>query len=52
MMDLESRMIALRSESKGAGQVRNYPAADLLVCFRIWKSRFSYDAAHLVELSG
>ena len=34
------------SESKGADQLHSYYAADLRLCFRICKSRFSHDEAH------
>ena len=37
----------LYSENKGAGQLRSYCAADLRLCFRICKSRFSHNEAHL-----
>ena len=36
------------SENKGADQLRGYREADLRLCFRICKSRFSHDKAHLV----
>ena len=36
------------SEHKGADQLRGYREADLRLCFRICKSRFSHDAAHIV----
>ena len=35
------------SEIKGADQLRGYREADLRLCFRICKSRFSHDAAQL-----
>ena len=37
----------LFSENKGADQLRSYRKADLLLCFRICKKRFSHDAAHI-----
>ena len=37
----------LCSENKGADQLRGYREADLRLCFRICKSRFSHDVAHL-----
>ena len=35
------------SENKGADQLRGYREADLRLCFRICKIRFSHDAAHM-----
>ena len=35
------------SENKGADQLRGYREADLCLCFRICKKRFSHDAAQL-----
>ena len=47
--DLGSRgthvLYNLCSEIKGADQLRIYRAADLRLCFRICKIRFSHDAA-------
>ena len=40
-------MYYLRSENKGADQLRGNREADLRLCFRICKKRFSHDAAHL-----
>ena len=37
------------SENIGADQLRSYCTADLRLCFRISKIRFSHDAAHLVS---
>ena len=37
----------LCSENKGADQLRGYREADLRLCFRICKSRFSHDEAHM-----
>ena len=37
------------SENKGADQLRSYYAADLPLCFRICKSRFSHNEAHLKQ---
>ena len=37
------------SKNKGADQLRSYCAADLRLCFRICKRRFSHNAAHLLE---
>ena len=34
-------------ENKGADQLRGYREADLRLCFRIYKKRFSHDAAHI-----
>ena len=34
------------SENEGADQLRGYHEADLRLCFRICKNRFSHDAAH------
>ena len=34
------------SENKGADQLCGYHKADLCLCFRIYKIRFSHDAAH------
>ena len=39
------------SENKGADQLCSYSAADLHLCLRICKSRFSYDAAHVVHIA-
>ena len=36
-------------ENKGADQVRGDRAADLRLCLRICKSRFSHDAAHVIS---
>ena len=36
------------SENKGADQLHGYREADLRLFFRICKSRFSHDAAHLI----
>ena len=38
------------SENKGTDHLRAYRAANLPLCFRIRKSRFSYNAAHFVSL--
>ena len=35
-------------ENKGADQLRGYREADLRLCFRICKSRFSHDTAHFL----
>ena len=35
-------------ENKGADQLRSYCEADLRLCFRIGKIRFSHDAAQMV----
>ena len=35
------------SENKGADQLRGYREADLRLCFRIGKIRFSHDAAQI-----
>ena len=35
------------SENKGADQLRSYSAAGLRLCFRICKSRFSHNEAHI-----
>ena len=43
-------MYYLCSENKGADQLRGYREADLRLCFRVCKSRFSHDAAHLYIL--
>ena len=37
ILNLESRGIILRSKNKDADQLREYPAADLRLCFRICK---------------
>ena len=34
-------------KNKGADQLRSYCEADLRLCFRIGKIRFSHDAAHI-----
>ena len=36
------------SEDKGADQLRGYREVDLRLCFRICKSRFSHNEAHVV----
>ena len=38
----------LCSENKGADQLRGYREADLCLCFRVCKNRFSHDAAQLL----
>ena len=38
----------LCSENKGADQLRGYREADLRLCFRICKSRFSHVEAHMI----
>ena len=44
-------MYYLCSENKGADQLHVYCAADLCLCFRIYaKSRFSHDAAHIMDV--
>ena len=35
------------SINKSAGQLHGYRAADLRLCFRIYKNMFSHDAAHM-----
>ena len=35
------------SENKGADQLRSYCAADLRLCFRKCKNRFSHNEAHM-----
>ena len=35
------------SDNKGAEQLRGYPAADLRLCFRHAKSRFSHDVVQI-----
>ena len=45
----------LCSENKGADQLRGYREADLRLCFRYAKSRFSHDAAQykiLIKVNG
>ena len=37
------------SENEGADQLRSYCAADLRLCFRICKSRFSHNEAHITS---
>ena len=39
----------LCSENKGADRLRGYREADLRLCFRICKKRFSHDTAHLIK---
>ena len=39
------------SENKDADQLRSYCAADLRLCFRTCKNRFSHDTAHLQSQS-
>ena len=39
------------SENRGADQLCSYCTADMCLCFRICKSRFSHDAAQINELS-
>ena len=43
---VEEGMHYLCSEIKGADQLRGHLEADLRLCFRICKSRFSHDAAN------
>ena len=40
------------SENKGADQLCGYREADLHLCFRICKSRFSHNAAHMMQTRG
>ena len=40
-------MYYLCSENKGTDQLSGYCEADLRLCFRICKKRFSHDAAHI-----
>ena len=40
-------MYYLRSENKGAGQLRGYREADQRLCFRICKTLYSHDAAQM-----
>ena len=35
------------SENKGADQLRGHREADLCLCFRICKKRFSHNEAHM-----
>ena len=39
----------LCSESKGAGQLCHYYTANLCLCFRLGKVRFSREAAHIIQ---
>ena len=41
-------MYYLCSENKGADQLRDYREADLRLCFRICKKRFSHDEAPFI----
>ena len=41
----------LCSENIGADRLSGYGAADLHICFRICKIRFSHDAAHIVSIT-
>ena len=43
----EEKLYYPSSENKGADQLRSYCEADLRLCFRIGKIRFSHDAAHI-----
>ena len=36
------------SENKGADQLHGYGAADLHLCFRICRSKFSHEAARII----
>ena len=49
--DLESMGIVLCSETKGADQLRGYREADLRLCFRTCKSRFSHNEAHMIFIA-
>ena len=44
---VEEGLYCLCSENKGADQLRGYREADLRLCFRICKKRFSHDEAHI-----
>ena len=44
-------MYYLCRKNKGADQLCGYREADLRLCFRICKSRFSQDVAHLGQLN-
>ena len=46
-LQVEEELYYLISESKGADQLRNYREADLRLCFRIGKFRFSHGAAQV-----
>ena len=45
-------MYNLRGENKGADQLRGYREADLRLCFRICKTLFSHEAAHIILTLG
>ena len=47
-LDYDGRGTILSSENKEADQLHSYCAADLRLCFRVWKKWFSYDMAHLI----
>ena len=50
--DLGSRWIYYPcSENKGADQLRGQREADLRLCFRICKKRFSHDLAQIEDLT-
>ena len=42
------RIVLYSSENKGTDQLRGHHTADLRLCFRIWRNRFSHDAAHFL----
>ena len=48
---MEEELYYPSSENKGADQLRGYREADLRLCFRLGKIRFSHDAAHLILLA-
>ena len=54
ILDLGSRGIVLSVyiKDKGADQLCSYSAADLRLCFRIAKSRFSHKEAHVKKTLG
>ena len=50
-MDLESRGCTINEVKKGADQLRSYCAADLRLCFRNAKIRFSNNEPHMILFS-
>ena len=47
---VEEELYYPSSENKGADQLRGYREADLRLCFRLCRCRFSHEAAHLKDI--
>ena len=49
--EVEEELYYPSNENKGADQLRNYSEADLRLCFRKGKTRFSHDATNIINYS-